>query len=293
MNTKPDLTRVWASDAPPGNIIDPDVTTPGKVAAGWEAELPPFEHFNFLQKWFTQGLAYFNEQGVAIWDADTAYPLNALAKGIDGKLYKAIATSTGLEPSANASKWKLIEFETVSQAEAEAGISTTNRLWTALRVKQLALQLFTAARIQTQALPLFTTTRIDSLVSAANILNKLKTVDGLGSGLNADLLDGKDAADFWSVANVVTSLNFNGYVILPNGLIIQWAEASVATDGSSPVTFPLTFPTRCLNVQVTLNHAFSTTNDAGVSAYNYSSTGCTLRNGSSTGTALKYIAIGH
>ena len=47
------------------------------------------------------------------------------------------------------------------------------------------------------------------------ILDKLKNVDGVGSGLDADLVRGLPA-DF--TANLSTS----GYQKLPSGLIIQW-----------------------------------------------------------------------
>lgn len=105
---KPDLTRVWASSAPSGNVVDPDTTTPGKVAAGWQAEVPPFEHFNFLQKWFTQGLAHFNEQGIAVWDTDTTYPIDGLAKGSDGRLYKALVEQNGNDPVSDSGvNWEL------------------------------------------------------------------------------------------------------------------------------------------------------------------------------------------
>jgi len=96
--SKPDLTRVWAEGAPGANIIDPDTTTPGKVNAGWLAEIPPFEHFNFLQKWFTQGLAHANEQGIMVWDAATTYPVDGLSKGSDGTVYKAILEQSGNDP---------------------------------------------------------------------------------------------------------------------------------------------------------------------------------------------------
>ena len=104
--SKPDLTRVWASGAPSGNIIDPDTTTPGKVASGWLAEVPPFEHFNFLQKWFTQGLAHLNEQGIAVWDADTTYPIGGLVKGSNGTIYKGILEQNGNNPvSDDGTNW--------------------------------------------------------------------------------------------------------------------------------------------------------------------------------------------
>lgn len=109
---KPDLTRVWANTAPPANVVDPDVTTPGKVTAGWQAEVPPFEHFNFLQKWFTQGLAHFNEQGIGVWDTDTTYPVNGMAKGSDGNIYKALVEQNGNDPVSDTSgtNWILIDF---------------------------------------------------------------------------------------------------------------------------------------------------------------------------------------
>ncbi len=84
---KPDLTRIWANSAPPANVVDPDTTTPGKVSSGWLAEVPPFEHFNFLQKWFTQGLAHANEQGIMTWDTNTTYPVGAIVKGSTGGVY--------------------------------------------------------------------------------------------------------------------------------------------------------------------------------------------------------------
>ena len=90
MTTKPDMTRVWAEGAPVGNIEDPDVTSPGKFDAGWLAEIPPFENFNFLQKLFTQSAAYLNEQGIGVYDAITDYPVGCIAKGSDGNLYTTL-----------------------------------------------------------------------------------------------------------------------------------------------------------------------------------------------------------
>lgn len=106
--TKPDLTRVWANGAPPANVVDPDTTTPGKVNSGWQAEVPPFEHFNFLQKWFTQGLAHFNEQGIGVWDTDTTYPVDGMTKGSDGKIYSCVQEQNGNDPvSDDGTNWEL------------------------------------------------------------------------------------------------------------------------------------------------------------------------------------------
>ena len=98
MTDKPDLTRIWGEGAPSGNVVDPDTTTPGKFSNGWQAEVPPFEHFNFIQKFQTQGLAHINEQGIAVWDDVTTYPVGGLAKGSDGNVYKALLSQSDNDP---------------------------------------------------------------------------------------------------------------------------------------------------------------------------------------------------
>lgn len=113
---KPDLTRVWANGAPTGNVVDPDETTPGKVNAGWRAEVPPFEHFNYLQKWFSQGLAYNNEQGINEWDANTTYPVDALVKASDGNLYSSLTSNQGETPISNTSAWLSCELQTIARS---------------------------------------------------------------------------------------------------------------------------------------------------------------------------------
>ena len=106
MTDKPDLTRVWAAGAPSGNVVDPDTTTPGKFSNGWQAEVPPFEHFNFIQKLQTQGLAHINEQGIAVWDDVTTYPVGGLVKGSDGNVYKAIVSQSNNDPvSDDGTNW--------------------------------------------------------------------------------------------------------------------------------------------------------------------------------------------
>lgn len=99
--SKPDLTRVWASAAAPSNVVDPDTTTPNKVINGWETEIPPFEHFNYLQKWFSQGLAYNNEQGINEWDVNTTYPFKGVVKGSSGALFISQQEQSGNNPEVD------------------------------------------------------------------------------------------------------------------------------------------------------------------------------------------------
>ncbi len=103
---KPNLTRVWAAGAPGANVVDPDTTTPGKFDDGWDAEIPPFEHFNFLQQLFTQGLGYLNEQGIGEWDTDTEYSIDSIAKGSNGGIYRSLTdTNTGNDPITDFVNW--------------------------------------------------------------------------------------------------------------------------------------------------------------------------------------------
>lgn len=103
---KPDLTRVWASTAPGANVVDPDVTFgAGKFESGWLAEIPPFQSMNYLQNNLSAAVAHFNEQGIPLWDANTTYPINALVKGSDGELYRAINEQNGNDPTSDAVNW--------------------------------------------------------------------------------------------------------------------------------------------------------------------------------------------
>ena len=93
--TKPNLTRIWAADAAGSDVVDPDVQTPGKFSLGWGAEKPPYQFFNFMQKLFTQGLGYFDEQGIAFWNTDTDYQNFSITKGSNGRLYLLKASGDG------------------------------------------------------------------------------------------------------------------------------------------------------------------------------------------------------
>lgn len=121
--SKPTLTRVWASGAPGTNIEDPDVTSLGKFAAGWQAEVPTFQNFNFLQKYMTQGLVHINEQGIPVWDSITVYPVSALAKGSDGNIYKALVEQANNNPTTDTTgNW--VRFEsTVAGINEQSGTS--------------------------------------------------------------------------------------------------------------------------------------------------------------------------
>lgn len=95
--------------------------------------------------------------------------------------------------------------------------------------------------------------------------------DGSGSGLDADLLDGQHG-NWWrdwnnllnkpasfppsahqhlaaDLAGAFTgSMTQNGWVVLPNGLIIQWGRFAASPNTTTRVSFPMTFPSGCFAV---------------------------------------------
>ena len=82
--------------------------------------------------------------------------------------------------------------------------------------------------------------------------------DGSGSGLDADLLDGKHWSDIQSYIDansgsiVAQSLGVNGYVKFDSGLIIQWGKTTL-TDSLVYVNFPYVFPHACLSITITMS----------------------------------------
>lgn len=75
-------------------------------------------------------------------------------------------------------------------------------------------------------------TDVSGLVTAADILSKIKTVDGAGSGLDADLLDGKTSTDFWENNSAWVGTNFPGTI--HKGAAVN--GGAIALIGDSPVS---------------------------------------------------------
>ena len=122
--TKPNLTRIWAATAAGGDVVDPDVQTPGKFSLGWGAEKPPYQFFNFMQKLFTQGLGYFDEQGIAFWNTDTDYQNFSITKGSNGRLYLLKSSGDGtIDPiSDGGTNWT--PLPTREEVDAKAPIES-------------------------------------------------------------------------------------------------------------------------------------------------------------------------
>ena len=111
-------------------------------------------------------------------------------------------------------------------------------------------------------------------LSFSDVANKPLARTNLGLGSMATKAD----TDYATVASVVAgyvkkagdtmtgdlnlpgiSKTANGYTKLPNGMIMQWgSSASIGAAASTVVTFPIAFPTACLNVQATASQDSAT-----------------------------------
>ena len=104
-------------------------------------------------------------------------------------------------------------------------------------------------------------------------------------------IDGAKLSSSFTGSN--QSLSAGGYQKLPGGLILQWIKsASVPTNSSVSVTFPIAFPTSVLAVFTTIDYAGTTTHDS-YSTGNRTTTGCTVYANGAGGDPAFVLAIGY
>jgi len=82
-----------------------------READGWQApagvpEKPPYQTFNHWMNNVYLWLKYFNEQGVADWDAAITYAIGAYVVATDKKLYRALVSQAGNTPVGDAVNWQ-------------------------------------------------------------------------------------------------------------------------------------------------------------------------------------------
>lgn len=125
---KPNLSRVWASDAESSKVVDPDTTFADKYISGYTAEQPYYEHFNFLFNQFSAALAHNNEQGINLWDSETTYPIGAYAKA-NSSLYTAVSENTNIDPTTDGgTNWVPFVIGPFSASGNSAGLNTSTPL---------------------------------------------------------------------------------------------------------------------------------------------------------------------
>ena len=99
---KPDLSLIWSSA---GDVLKPSNT---KIQQGWQVEIPPRQWFNWYQNKTDTAIAHINQHGIAVWDTNTEYQADSsYTQGSDGVIYKAMQTTTGVNPVGDTTgAWK-------------------------------------------------------------------------------------------------------------------------------------------------------------------------------------------
>lgn len=111
---------------------------------------------------------------------------------------------------------------------------------------------------------------------------------------NANAVGGVALSGLWQVAGSSISapggsdLNTQWSMTLPNGMVLKGGRTPAGL-GNTVITFTTPFPTRCLNVQVTIINFVGADNNDTVTAW--SATGVTIRSDGSSGGSF-WLAVG-
>lgn len=89
---KYDMTDIWAVA---GDVVQPDTA---KIRSGWGVEVVPRQWWNWFENRQDNNIAYMLQKGFPEWDAVTQYIANKSYVQRSGIIYKATATTTGVDP---------------------------------------------------------------------------------------------------------------------------------------------------------------------------------------------------
>ncbi|MNQ04616.1 hypothetical protein D3C85_173340 [compost metagenome] len=115
----------WASA---GDLLDPGAS---KYGQGWETEIPPRQWFNWIDNRQDEAIAHINQHGIAVWDNATEYQaLKSYVQGSDGAVYRAINTTTNVNPVTDGGvNWQALAwFRLANTAEAQGWVSNLTLL---------------------------------------------------------------------------------------------------------------------------------------------------------------------
>lgn len=112
----------------------------------------------------------------------------------------------------------------------------------------------------------------------------------------------RTSSSSWQVFGGAGSLKFspafqksfvaNGYQKLPSGLIVQWGTGTTSGAGVATVTYPVAFPTACLNLACSARRASALSNSVGSNG-TFGASSSTVYAASATATGFDYLAIGY
>lgn len=156
----------------------------------------------------------------------------------------------------------------------------------------------------TFTLPAYTTVANGAWIKIKNVGTGVLTLSGLIDGAASKDLNQYEEITVYSdgvswrgkviastsVLSFDASLTENGYQKLPSGLIMQWGKygSDITAEGEVSFTFPISYPTSCLNViAVARNSDSSDVNNIYMQIVSMLTTGATLRAQTETATGVK------
>lgn len=95
------LDEVWSSANPTG-VIYPGFN---KVVAGWDLEIPNYQHFNYILSLMSQYANYANVRGLGDWDLNTEYEEDSYVQH-NGLIWKGLKITQNVEPGTDNTAWK-------------------------------------------------------------------------------------------------------------------------------------------------------------------------------------------
>lgn len=122
---------------------------------------------------------------------------------------------------------------------------------------------------------------------------------GGGPRIQVDALDMGELWTDWNGAGKVAahftnrSWSGNGYQVFPGGFVIQWGEtAALASDTSTTVTFPMAFPSTCLQAVACGTEAPNGDEGSAMTTRNLSAATMTVSNNHNPTSTARWIAVG-
>jgi hypothetical protein len=240
INKPSDINKIWAAA---GDVLAP---SDSKIATGWQVEIPPRQYFNYIDNKQDQAIAHINQHGIPVWDNTTEYQYSvsgtkSICMGSDGTIYRTKQVSINQNPVTDTTDtyWEIAfanvaDFYTQTQSDVRylqksANLSDLTNTATA----RTNLSVYSQAQTYNQS-------QIDAKTTVASAAQaQAQTSDVvLLSAL-------KLAAAFQGANQSITPAP--GFQKVPGGLIVQWGTVAVA-GGSTPVSFPVVFPNKCLSV---------------------------------------------
>lgn len=209
---KPDkLDIVWAKN---GVSVDPG---DAKFELGWEAEIPPYQYFNYILNKHSEMLDHVNSNGIPIWDTNTTYVLGAKVLHNAVEYRCTNAGSQGQEPGVSGD-WFDVDSDFDNRISTNGTDITANTDLISANINQ---------PVKTTSDVLFNNVDI-------NVALKVNTVDektpGAGVSIKSSTGENIKTAVFnigvWAMS---PSINRVISTSLPNGSILK-AEAVIFND---------------------------------------------------------------